>query len=127
MWKTINMAKWFILLDVIKMGKLNVIISDGLDEKFRLEIAKRLGMKKGNLTKAVEEAMEMWINSDIMGKLKEKAMKEGTTIMEREAIVSTLKSIGKPALGHLGDLLLIEGLTISEMMTINDVIRQIQS
>jgi len=43
------------------MGKLNLIISDKLDKKFRQEVARRLGMKKGNLTKAVEEAIELWI------------------------------------------------------------------
>lgn len=50
-----------ILLDVIGMGKLNLVISDELDEKFRLEVAKRLGMKKGNLTKALEEAIQLWL------------------------------------------------------------------
>ena len=57
------MGKPIILLDMIKMGKLNLIISDELDEKFRLEIAKRLGMKKGNLTKAVEEAIDLWLKT----------------------------------------------------------------
>lgn len=45
------------------MGKLNVKIDDSLDEKFRQEVFKRKGMKKGNLTKAVQEAMLMWINT----------------------------------------------------------------
>lgn len=120
------MSKPSILPDMIKMGKLNLIISDELDDKFRLEVAKRLGMKKGNLTKAVEEAMEMWVNSDIMEKLKEKAMREDTTITERKDIVNTLKSTGKPALPYLGDLLLIKGLTITELRAINEAIRQIQ-
>jgi hypothetical protein len=43
------------------MAKLNLIIDDELDEKFRSEVAKRLGMKKGNLTKAVEEALDLWL------------------------------------------------------------------
>ena len=57
------------MLIVVKMGKLNLVISDEIDEKFRLEVAKRLGMKKGNLTKAVEEALELWLE----GKVKKKS------------------------------------------------------
>ena len=109
------------------MGKLNLIINDGLDDKFRLEIAKRLGMKKGNLTKAVEEAMELWINSDVVQKLKQKAMKSDTTITEMRDIVDTLKTIGRPALPALSDLLDKNYLTITETKTITEAIRQIQN
>ena len=45
------------------MGKLNVKIEDKIDIKFRREIFKRKGMKKGNLTEAVEEAMLLWVES----------------------------------------------------------------
>jgi len=45
------------------MGKLNLVISDKLDEKFRSEVAKRLGMRKGNLTKAIEEAIDLWLKT----------------------------------------------------------------
>ena len=43
------------------MGKLNVVVKDEIDSKFREEVFKRKGMKKGNLTKAVEEAMLLWV------------------------------------------------------------------
>ena len=49
------------------MGKLNLIIDDKLDRGFRLEVSKRLGMKKGNLTKAVEEAITLWIKEKKQG------------------------------------------------------------
>ncbi len=45
------------------MGKLNFVIRDDLDEKFRAEVFKRKGMKKGNLTEALEEALELWVDS----------------------------------------------------------------
>lgn len=45
----------------VEMGKLNVNVDDDIDEKFRNEVFKRKGMKKGNLTKAVQEAMLMWV------------------------------------------------------------------
>jgi len=44
-----------------KMGKYNLSIKNRLDRKFREEVFKRKGMKKGNLTEAIEEAMVMWI------------------------------------------------------------------
>lgn len=50
------------------MGKLNVVISDDLDAKFREEVFKRKGMKKGNLTEAIEEALELWLKEKRSGK-----------------------------------------------------------
>jgi hypothetical protein len=44
------------------MGKINLKIRDEIEQKFREEVFKRKGLKKGNLTKAVEEAMILWIN-----------------------------------------------------------------
>ena len=46
------------------MGRLNVRIEKELEEKFRLKVFERKGMKKGNITDAVEEAMIMWINAE---------------------------------------------------------------
>jgi len=46
------------------MGKLNLKVKDEIDSKFREKVFKRKGMKKGNLTEAIQEAMLMWINAD---------------------------------------------------------------
>ncbi len=43
------------------MGRLNVSVKDDIENKFREKVFKRKGMKKGNLTKAIEEAMLLWI------------------------------------------------------------------
>lgn len=43
------------------MARINLVIDDELDEQFRSEVAKRLGMKKGNLKIAIEESIKMWI------------------------------------------------------------------
>jgi hypothetical protein len=43
------------------MAKLNLVIRDDLDTMFREEVFKRKGMKKGNLTESVEEALELWL------------------------------------------------------------------
>lgn len=44
------------------MGAIKVILSDELEQKFRDEVFKSKGMKKGNITIAIEEAINMWIN-----------------------------------------------------------------
>ena len=44
------------------MSKLNIKVRKEIDEKFREEVFNRKGMKKGNLTEAVEEAMLLWVN-----------------------------------------------------------------
>jgi hypothetical protein len=41
--------------------KWTVIINDELDTKFRKAVFEDKGMHKGNLTEAVEEAMNCWI------------------------------------------------------------------
>jgi len=45
------------------MGKLTLTLDDELEKRFRDEIFKRLGMKKGNIQVAIEEAIEMWIKA----------------------------------------------------------------
>ena len=46
------------------MGAIKVILPDDLEEEFRNEVFKSKGMKKGNLTLAIEEAVRMWIESE---------------------------------------------------------------
>lgn len=41
--------------------KMTVLIKDDLDERFREAVFKSKGMHRGNITEAVEEAIEMWI------------------------------------------------------------------
>ena len=42
------------------MEKVNLAIDDKIEKKFREAVFRKKGMKKGNLTEAVEEAMLMW-------------------------------------------------------------------
>lgn len=46
------------------MGKLNISIRDEIEDRFRARVFKRKGMKKGNLKKAIEEAMTLWISTE---------------------------------------------------------------
>lgn len=41
--------------------KITVLINDELDERFRRAVFETKGMHKGNLTEAIEEAMNCWI------------------------------------------------------------------
>jgi hypothetical protein len=43
------------------MGRMNIVLSDSLEEKFRKKVAKKKGLKKGNISIAVEEALREWI------------------------------------------------------------------
>jgi len=45
------------------MGSVKVILSDELEKEFREEVFKQMGMKKGNLTLAIEEAVKGWIEA----------------------------------------------------------------
>jgi hypothetical protein len=41
--------------------KWTLLVNDELDEKFRKAVFETKGMHKGNLTEAMEEAMNCWI------------------------------------------------------------------
>lgn len=43
------------------MGKMNIVLKDELEEKFRKTVFERKGMKKGNISEALEEAIQCWI------------------------------------------------------------------
>ncbi|MFX0202941.1 MAG: hypothetical protein ACFFCW_43110 [Candidatus Hodarchaeota archaeon] len=46
------------------MGRINVGIPDELEKKLRYKTIERFGGKKGDLTRAVEEAVETWVAKD---------------------------------------------------------------
>ena len=74
MWKTIYVEKEYSKMS--KLGKLNVVVKDDIDAKFREKVFRKKGMKKGNITQSLEEAMLLWINvSDIKKHVNEKAPK----------------------------------------------------
>ena len=43
------------------MGRISVAISDKLEKSLRLKTIERFGGRKGDLSKAVEEAIRTWI------------------------------------------------------------------
>lgn len=46
------------------MGRIDVILSDELEKKFRNKVFKNFGMKRGNITTAIQEAIEQWIENN---------------------------------------------------------------
>ncbi len=45
------------------MGRIDIVLSDEVERQLREEIVKELGMKKGNISIAIEQAIVMWIAS----------------------------------------------------------------
>jgi hypothetical protein len=43
------------------MGRISVMLSDELEKALRFKTIERFGGKKGDLTKAVEDAVQTWI------------------------------------------------------------------
>ena len=49
---------------VIEMGRINVELSDELEKKLRFKTVEKFGGKKGDLSKAVDEAVKTWISKE---------------------------------------------------------------
>jgi hypothetical protein len=43
------------------MGKMNIVLNDELENRFRNAVFKNKGMKKGNISEAISEAIDLWI------------------------------------------------------------------
>lgn len=56
------------------MAKMNIVIRDETEERLREAIFKTKGMKKGNISEAIEEAIELWIQEQL--KKEQKVKKE---------------------------------------------------
>jgi Arc/MetJ-type ribon-helix-helix transcriptional regulator len=46
------------------MGRISVELPDELEKKLRFKTVERFGGKKGDLSKAVEEAVRTWVAQD---------------------------------------------------------------
>ena len=46
---------------VVEMGRISVALSDELEKKLRFKTIERFGGRKGDLSRAVEEAVKAWV------------------------------------------------------------------
>ena len=58
------------------MGKINISIKDETEVRFRRAIADYIGVKKGNMSKATEEAITLWIDH-VSERLRKKEERRG--------------------------------------------------
>jgi hypothetical protein len=49
------------------MTRMNVVIDDKLEDRFRKAIADTKGLRKGNISEALEEAIDLWIRAQVHG------------------------------------------------------------
>jgi hypothetical protein len=43
------------------MGKMNIVLTDDQEKKFRKTVYENKGYRKGNISEAIEEAIDLWI------------------------------------------------------------------
>ena len=43
------------------MGRIDIILPDDKEKKLRMEVGKRVGVKRGALTNAIIEAIDAWL------------------------------------------------------------------
>ncbi len=46
------------------MGRVSVFLSEELEKKLRIKTVERFGGRKGDLSKAVEEAVRTWVEKE---------------------------------------------------------------
>jgi hypothetical protein len=58
------------------MGRIDIILPDELETKLRMTVGRRMGVKRGNLTEALKEAVEAWIEQEVRSGVEESAKKK---------------------------------------------------
>lgn len=46
------------------MGRMQIVLSDNLEQEFRVELSKSMSFRKGNISNAIEDAIRDWINKN---------------------------------------------------------------
>ena len=80
------------------MARIDAVIPDALAKQLRVAVAQRFGGKKGDLTKGLSEAIELWVQSDEATRVARKLAK---TVRDPKT-PSSVKEQAVVALGKLG-------------------------
>ena len=80
------------------MGRIDAVIPDDLDKKLRMEVVQRFGGKKGDLLKALTQAIERWLETD---ESKQRAKRLAKTVRDPNTPIG-IKQDGVAALAKLG-------------------------
>ena len=54
------------------MGRIDIVLPDDVEQKLRMEVGRRMGVKRGNLTDAITQAIEDWIKQEAYNNVKGK-------------------------------------------------------
>jgi len=52
------------IFSMITMGKMNIVLTDDQEKRFRKTVYENKGYKKGNISIAIEEAIDLWIERE---------------------------------------------------------------
>jgi len=96
------------------MGRIDAIIPDELESKLRLEIVKRFGGKKGDLQRAIEEALGVWVNKNTIEMLKLQATNTDLLVSERGGATKMLANLGYCSIEALLEISNNSKLLVSE-------------
>jgi alkylation response protein AidB-like acyl-CoA dehydrogenase len=90
------------------MGRIDAVIPDLLDRQLRVEVARRFGGRKGDLLKAVTEALDQWVQTDEASKVAKKLARTvrdpKTPSSVKEQAVAALAKAGNAGLDLLAEI-----------------------
>ncbi len=89
--------------------RINLVLRKELDQRLRVAVAQRLGGRKGDLSIAVNQAIEMWIvrDDDVLNELYFQATSVSHKQKEREDAARLLAKKGKRSNPGLTERLLL--------------------
>jgi hypothetical protein len=79
------------------MARIDALIPDALAKRLRVTVAQRFGGKKGDLTRGLTEAIELWVQSDEAAKVAKTLAKtirdtETPSSVKEHAVVALAKT-----------------------------------
>ena len=90
------------------MGRIDAVLDDKLDDRFRMEVAHRYGLKKGVMLRAISEAIEAWTATDqsraIARKTAKTVRERGTSVGVKQHAVEALATMGLAGRELLADI-----------------------